>query len=649
MRFRGDINGLRAIAVAAVVLFHFGITGAQGGYIGVDVFFVISGYLMTAIIYGRLEKHAFSVLGFYRDRAQRIIPALAFLCLALLLVGWLLLLPDNYALLAEHILASMGFVSNLFYWKEAGYFEPASHDNWLLHTWSLSVEFQFYLIYPLLILLLRRWLPQSSTRWLLAAAALASLALSAYASSRWPTSAFFLLPTRMWELLAGGLVFLFPFAFSREASRWLELGGIALIVLSVVIFTEETFWPGWLALIPVAGTMMVIYSARHESLITGNPAAQFLGKISYSVYLWHWPIAVWIYFFGLEREPGWVAAGMVASLCCGWLSYTYVENFGGTQKRSALARTRHRLPVPIAASVLGIGLLAAITTTSQGYPGRITDEFRDATAELVHPRKMHGWCFHSVGEAGNEAVDVEKVRCPLGARDGQTEALLFGDSFAGHYGPFWDIVGQGSGVKVSSVASDWCYPSVLEAFTGYTSGPEYEQCMINRRYLQEHVGNYDMVIFAGQWRAVYDLDQMEGLLQAIHLAADRAELVVLMAAPTNFDINVKNMYERSLKFGHSFDITRFAKTRDLSMRAANEQLAELADQYPNVMFFTRDSMFHIDGVPSDVTAENVPFSLDETGHISVYGSKKAAEAFLQTPLYQEFTRLVDARFQGGSG
>lgn len=641
MRFRGDINGLRAIAVMAVVLFHFGIAGAQGGFVGVDVFFVISGFLMTGIIYSRLEKNAFSTLEFYKDRARRIIPALAFLCLFLLVVGWVLLLPGDYAELAEHSLGSLGFVSNLIYWKDAGYFEQASHDNWLLHTWSLSVEWQFYLAYPLLILVLKRCMPLRHTRWVLGAIAIGSLALSVYASSRWPTSAFYLLPTRMWELLAGGLVFLFPWTASRESSRWLEAGGIALIVLSILAFAGDTLWPGWPALVPVVGTMMVIYSARHESWLTCNRASQFLGKISYSVYLWHWPFAVWLYYFGIERHPSWIIAGMSASIICGWASYAYIENLARAEKPSVPARLASRSLVRVGGSLLAVGALASFTMASQGYPGRITEEFRKATADLELPRKSNGWCFHNVADGSNNEVGEDGLSCHLGERDGAVDALLFGDSFAGHYGPFWDSLGRENGLRINAVSSNWCYPSVDEAFTGHTSGPEYQQCLINRSFLEKEVGRYALVIYAGQWGAVRDKQQMDGVERAIELAAERSGLVVLMAAPTNFDISVKDMYERSLMFGRPFDITRFEKSRDEAVRAANDHLRSIAARFGNVMFFDRASMFQVDGVPSDVTAENVPFGLDQSGHISIYGSRKAAEAFRQTDLYKEFVQRTE--------
>ncbi len=632
MRFRGDINGLRAIAVVAVVLFHFGIAGTQGGFIGVDVFFVISGFLMTGIIFSRLEQGSFSLWGFYKDRGRRIVPALAFLCVVLLTAGWVLLFPEEYEELARRVFGSLAFVSNFQYWKDAGYFEQASHDNWLLHTWSLSVEWQFYLIYPVIVLILRRLLPVTWIRWVLVAMAVASLLVSVYASPRWPTSAFFLLPTRMWELLAGGLIFLFPYSFSKRGSQVLELCGIALILLSVGWFTAATVWPGWLALIPVAGTAMVIYSARHESLLTANPVSQFLGKISYSIYLWHWPVAVGIYYFGLEHDAVWIVAGLAASIGLGWLSYRYIENVA----RSNAASRGVISSLGAGGAVVAACLLAGLTLTAQGYPARISPDIHEASAALVLPRNENGWCFHDVEHNPDNQVGGSGLQCWLGAPDGERTALLIGDSFAGHYGPFWDVIGRQNGISVNTVSTNWCYPSLNEDFTGDTSGPGYRQCLHNRDYLKRSFATYDMVIFAGQWSAVHELDLMSGVLTALDVAAERVSLVIIMPAPSMFDVDVRNMYKRSLRFNTEFDISRFQMSSDEPARVANRHLEEHARRHDNVMYLNREALFHVSGVPSDVTDENVPFGLDTAGHISLYGSLKAAEAFQQSPIYQDF-------------
>ncbi|MCZ7655197.1 MAG: acyltransferase [Rhodocyclaceae bacterium] len=282
--FRADINGLRAIAVIAVMFFHFGITGFSGGFVGVDVFFVISGYLMTRIILGPLAVARFSLLRFYFARARRIFPALAVVCVLLLLYGWFHLSPMDFKQLAKHAGTSLLFVSNQTYWKESGYFDADAHEKWLLHTWSLSVEWQFYLIYPLLILAARqlfRWRAgMASFLWVVF---IASLTWSAWLAFANPAKAFFMLPTRAWEMLAGALIFMHQGACNRltQGRRWPEAAGIAAIIAACLLLGSDNPWPGLLALLPVAGAMLIIANSSGKT--------QFLGWCCHSGY---WPLVV---------------------------------------------------------------------------------------------------------------------------------------------------------------------------------------------------------------------------------------------------------------------------------------------------------------------------------------------------------------------
>ncbi|MBM5813012.1 MAG: acyltransferase [Gammaproteobacteria bacterium] len=326
--FRPDINGLRAVAVIAVVLFHFRVAGFGGGFVGVDVFFVISGYLMTRIILGPLAAARFSVFGFYLARARRIFPALAALCALLLLFGWFALSPMDYKLLAKHAGASLLFFSNQVYWKESGYFDADAHEKWLLHTWSLSVEWQFYLLYPLLIVAAHRLFRQpGGVAGALWAVFLASLAWSAWLAFANPAKAFFLLPTRAWEMLAGGLIFVHQGACNRLARghRWLEPAGLAAILTASLIYTADTPWPGLAALLPVAGAMLVILDSSGRTRLLGGVAMQGIGRWSYSIYLWHWPVVVWLHQSQSPRNGAWIAACMAVSILLGWISFRLVE------------------------------------------------------------------------------------------------------------------------------------------------------------------------------------------------------------------------------------------------------------------------------------------------------------------------------------
>ncbi|WP_306287123.1 acyltransferase [Pseudomonas sp. MD195_PC81_125] len=253
MQFRKSINALRALAVLSVVLFHFKVPGFEGGFAGVDVFFVISGFLMTGIIVNGVQQQNFSLLGFYASRARRIIPALLVLCVTLLVFGYLYLPLDDLRETIRTIKSSLLFSSNFSFAESGNYFAAPLHENWLLHTWSLSVEWQFYLLYPVLIMGLHKCFGADKTRFALVALALMSLAASIIVTRVNPTFAFYMLPTRAWEMIAGGLVFLFPLRLSPRGGAICESLGLLAIAVSVLGFSEADLWPGYLALLPVLG------------------------------------------------------------------------------------------------------------------------------------------------------------------------------------------------------------------------------------------------------------------------------------------------------------------------------------------------------------------------------------------------------------
>ncbi len=353
--FRPDINGLRAWAVIVVILYHFGIPGFSGGFIGVDVFFVISGYLMTRIIVQGLEQKNFSIRSFYLARARRIIPALLVLCFFLLIGGWFTLTPIDYKQLGYHVMASLLFFSNHRFASEAGYFDTASHEKWLLHTWSLSVEWQFYLILPVILVLLWRFFPGRRTVITFSGLALlASLALSVVMTSTKPSDAFYFLSTRAWEMLAGGLVFLLmqKRSISPLVARLAELIGFALIIASTYYLSTYTPWPGAWALMPVIGAVLVLIAARPSSLFTNTRAAQWFGNCSYSLYLWHWPLVVSLVYLEKQHDSLLISCGLILTLLLGWASYRFIEN--PTRIYSA------KLPPKRAGTVITIGVLTVV-------------------------------------------------------------------------------------------------------------------------------------------------------------------------------------------------------------------------------------------------------------------------------------------------
>jgi peptidoglycan/LPS O-acetylase OafA/YrhL len=394
--FRQDINGLRAWAVLSVVLYHFNVPGFTGGFVGVDVFFVISGFLMTGIVVKGLERGSFSIIAFYLARARRILPALVVLCMALLVIGWFFLLPPDYKLLGSHAAYALSFVSNVEFWLEAGYFDVASHEKWLLHTWSLSVEWQFYLLLPLLLWVIWRLRPNRGTLiWAVIAGISASFLASALMTDLDRAGAFFLLPSRAWEMLAGGLVFLLAplIMLSARQRRWLNGAGLAMVLLAVLMFDQDTIWPGWRAALPVAAAMMVL-AANVVSRWTSNSVAQWIGDRSYSIYLWHWPLVVGLVYLNVRDDTVWVVCGMSLSIFLGHLSYVGVE----LTSQRMLHKARRLFAFG------GMGLAVAVTVTLaawvwklQGVGGRFAPEVELAASEAANGNPRRSECLPNSG------------------------------------------------------------------------------------------------------------------------------------------------------------------------------------------------------------------------------------------------------------
>jgi peptidoglycan/LPS O-acetylase OafA/YrhL len=412
MQFRNNVNALRAIAVIAVVLFHFKIDGFNGGFTGVDVFFVISGFLMTGIIVNGLREGNFSLLSFYASRARRIIPALAVMCVALMVFGFIYLPLDDYREALRSVKSSLFFSSNFLFAKGGSYFDAPLHENWLLHTWSLSVEWQFYLLYPVILMALFKYLGDQKTRFALVVLCACSLIASISVTGANPVFSFYMLPTRAWEMIVGGLVFLFPIGLSRDIRASFEGLGLTFILAGVYLFTEQDLWPGYLAILPVLGTALMIY-ANTNSAVSSNRALQFVGKISYSVYLWHWPIVVFLYTCGLLGSAVHVVWAILLSFALGALSYFLVEARVNKVRSAAWAIFK------FGGTAVSLVIVAAVSASVvKDHP-----EVRFAFVEQGQPDYTSKLYQQVCTPNAFDAAD-----CKLG--NGNVSVILFGDSHA---------------------------------------------------------------------------------------------------------------------------------------------------------------------------------------------------------------------------
>lgn len=384
MQYRPEIDGLRAVAVIPVILFHAGINLFSGGFVGVDVFFVISGYLITTIILSEMESNRFSIINFYERRARRILPALFFVMFVSFIVAWFLLPSIDMRSFSQSLVAVSVFSSNVLFWLTSGYWDTASELKPLLHTWSLAVEEQYYLLFPVFLLLMwkqkRRWIITT----FLAAAGL-SLIAAQWASYRFPSASFYLLPTRFWELAVGGCI-AFYIVYRRHnkkttanASVFAEISGLAGILLigySVFSYNETVPFPSLYTLVPTIGTALIILFATantHAARLLSCKPLVFIGLISYSAYLWHQPLLAFARH-GLKHEPSTPVLAAIACLAfpLAFLSWKFVE--GPFRNRNRINRKNVFL-FSVIGSILfiAVGLGGQITN---GYEIRHSDEER---------------------------------------------------------------------------------------------------------------------------------------------------------------------------------------------------------------------------------------------------------------------------------
>ena len=416
--FRYDINGLRAYAVILVVLFHFGIIGFAAGFIGVDIFFVISGFLMTSIVIKSLDKGNFSLLKFYLARGIRIVPALFVVSTIVLILGWFLVLPTDYKALAKHTLSSINFFSNIVYWRESSYFDTDSHNKALLHTWSLSVEWQFYLVFPIIVALLYKI--KKSRNFLLTffiLGTIISLILSIIITAKNPSAGFFLLPTRAWEMLAGGLIFFIP-KEKVPYKKPLEFIGFFLIAISCYIFSTDTLWPSYNAILPVLGAFLILLAHQQNSIFTKGSVFQWLGNNSYSIYLWHWPIVFFLHYFYKNDDYIFITAGIILSIILGWLSYTYIEN-PTRKKLSNLSIVKAYFLWFLSISILS--LISIMIFKFDGVKNRFSNEINNISNTIndINPRR---------DECLGKQDDSQLKKCTYG--DGPLSLIVVGDSHA---------------------------------------------------------------------------------------------------------------------------------------------------------------------------------------------------------------------------
>jgi peptidoglycan/LPS O-acetylase OafA/YrhL len=452
--YRPDIDGLRAVAVLAVMLCHAGFVRFAGGFTGVDVFFTISGFVVANSILGDIGRNAFSFRAFYARRAKRLMPALYVMLATTFVFSVLFCFPEDTFQLAKNILAVSTMTSNIFLSKQTGYFDTRATDQPLLHTWSLSVEEQFYIVLPLLLV----WLHRKSKVWAvlgLSGLAVVSFSYAMFGSHRGSAGAYYFAQNRAFEFLVGVLLALFE--YERRATRQALFDlilpiGVAMILGGVLGLSHESQFPGLGALVPCGGALLAILAGRRAriagSLLSNGPMV-FIGKISYPLYLWHWPIFFALRRFDIASPVTYLVAMGVAGLLS-TLTYLVVERRVQLLRMTAARALVCFLAIPL----FSTGVLAGTGKLTDGflfaYPAKIRANVQwSGTALFDMPRAKKCW---------SKVAVTDESTCLLGDASSDNKAVLWGDSHAYHLIYFFDKLGKERHVAIHDVAFTLCPP-----------------------------------------------------------------------------------------------------------------------------------------------------------------------------------------------
>ena len=434
MKYRAEIDGLRAIAVLPVILMHAGFDLFSGGFVGVDVFFVISGYLITTILIDDIENKRFNIFDFYERRARRILPALFFMMLVCIPFAWAWMLPSQAKDFSQSIAAVSLFVSNILFWHTSGYFEAASEEKPLLHTWSLAVEEQYYVLFPIFLLLAWRS-GRDKLIWIIIFFSAISLVFSEWGSRNYPAANFYLAPSRVWELLSGSLAAFLVHKHGVKGNEIFSIVGLSAIVFSIFAFDDSIPFPGFYALVPVLGTVLLILYADTSTIVAKLLSMKYfvsVGLISYSAYLWHQPLFAFVRIRLLDEPlPLMMALLVIMSLLLATFSWKYIERpFRG---RTSIIQSR--------ATIFSFSLGGILIFVTLGFIGDRLDGFEYRFSKILSADVGHDVFYEYIDRTyvDCEPQSIAKsslnwngvLRCKQ-SRVGDSDWVLLGDSHAEH-------------------------------------------------------------------------------------------------------------------------------------------------------------------------------------------------------------------------
>lgn len=636
--YRPEIDGLRAVAVIPVILFHAGAPGFSGGYIGVDIFFVISGFLITSILLREISQGTFSIVDFYDRRARRILPALLFIMMVCLPFAWLWMLPEQMRDFSQSIVAVLLFASNVLFFLEVDYFAQNAEEKPLLHTWSLAVEEQFYIFFPLLLLLLWRLGPRTVLGSLIGLS-LASLVLSEIGARSWPSANFFLIPSRVWELGLGSICAYWMMHRPPQSNAYFAGGGLTLIIFSVFYFDAATPFPSIWALIPTGGVALIILFADTNTAagrLLSSRGFVGIGLISYSAYLWHQPLFAFARIRAVDHLPLWVFLVLsIVALVLAWLTWRFVEQ-PFRQRGSSFFGNKRVLgsAVVVAAGLSVFGVLGHFTG---GYQTRLPDSVHHVLAVKDTQTPFVSCLFGGVVK-GTSSDDT----CSLGEDSTDTlEFMLIGDSFAAAIAPALDAAAKDAGQRGGTYLVSSC-PALQSLGGGWA--PSVQNCTQLQSEMVQKAQELGVshVILASAWHALDPQSRCQlsnincatgtdatfqviaqSFAQTVAAFRDAEIDVTIIGAPPKSDVSVPDAVAKQLWHNPESQPRLELSIMDAYGPTLN---ALLVEQSEDINFVMLKDHFCDESICSLVT-NGIPLYRDE-GHITTETAESLAYLFV---------------------
>jgi peptidoglycan/LPS O-acetylase OafA/YrhL len=625
--YRADIDGLRAVAVLAVILFHINKDLLPGGFIGVDVFFVISGYLISQIIIRDINANKFSIAEFYRRRIKRIFPPLTVVLVATIVLSQLILLPEDALPVAKSGLWSTFSMANVYFWlfQDTSYFATASNQLPLLHLWSLGIEEQFYIIWPFALLFFLRSKHKAHFFVVFGLIGILSYALGEFLFSHDPSFTYYMLPTRAGELLLGGIVAQFiikkgNLEIPKVVVSVVSFLGLLMIIGSLFLLSENSVFPGVRALLPTLGAAALIISGHYGNAAPNRllklKLMSWIGLISYSAYLWHWPILAFYHYgnFKITLLSGTII--FFITIFIAWLSYAYIETPARHSKKTIKDIVIHYFLVP---SVVVI-LVSAVSISLGGYGLRWFSEEYRTKQTAIQDQTRPAYDYDYVCQYGLAAkIETNNPNCVIGNNKNiSPKVILWGDSNAAHYIGILGTFANEAGFQFRNLEVGAC-PPINTDVTPFAAPRRVQECNNSQELIFKTLNEYQVIIISASWPGYFHQNEfMDAVFETVQSLADDGKLIILLGkAPVHQDYD-RLCQEKTISFpGVLCEYPDEPLSRVILN--TNKKLQEFASQHQNVEYYDFNEFLCPNGHCSVYDENGYPLYYDDQ-HLSLDGS-----------------------------